>query len=103
FDASLCPTTCPRPCERVCPAAAIRFLPAAADAGLTAAQASMAGSSSSSSSSSDGVIAERCYGCGRCIPVCPLGLICTSVLAYPITFYCNGWHAAFTCASRTAL
>ncbi|CAI7883079.1 unnamed protein product [Closterium sp. NIES-53] len=71
FDASLCPTTCPRPCERVCPAAAIRFLPAAADAGLTAAQASMAGSSSSS----DGVIAERCYGCGRCIPVCPLGLI----------------------------
>ncbi|CAI5501624.1 unnamed protein product [Closterium sp. Naga37s-1] len=74
FDASVCPSTCPRPCERVCPAAAIRFPPAAADAGPTAAQASMAGSSSSSSSS-DGVIAERCYGCGRCIPVCPLGLI----------------------------
>ncbi|CAI5492374.1 unnamed protein product [Closterium sp. Naga37s-1] len=74
FDASLCPPTCPRPCERVCPAAAIRFPPAAAHTGCTAAQASM-GSSSSSSSSSDGVISERCYGCGRCIPVCPLALI----------------------------
>lgn len=53
FDPALCPPACPRPCERVCPAEAIppraRGLP--------------------------GVTAERCYGCGRCLPLCPLGLI----------------------------
>lgn len=48
FDPGRCPATCPRPCERVCPALAI-----------TAA----------------GVLAPRCYGCGRCLPACPLGLI----------------------------
>jgi len=49
FDPSRCPPDCPRPCARVCPALAI------ADA--------------------EGVISERCYGCGRCPPACPLGLI----------------------------
>lgn len=48
FDADLCPAECPRPCERVCPAAAI---------------------------DGAGVVGDRCYGCGRCLPVCPLGLI----------------------------
>lgn len=48
FDADSCPADCPRPCERVCPAAAI---------------------------DGDGVVRDRCYGCGRCLPVCPLGLI----------------------------
>ena len=48
FDGALCPAKCPRPCERVCPAAAIDRA---------------------------GVIRDRCYGCGRCLPVCPLGLI----------------------------
>lgn len=49
FDPSHCPGDCPRPCERVCPALAIQ-----------------AGS---------GVSTERCYGCGRCLPACPHGLI----------------------------
>ena len=48
FDPLRCPPSCPRPCERVCPALAI-------DAG--------------------GVVAARCYGCGRCLSACPLGLI----------------------------
>jgi Fe-S-cluster-containing hydrogenase component 2 len=48
FDPDRCPPACPRPCERVCPALAI---------------------------DARGVVAARCYGCGRCLPVCPLGLI----------------------------
>mgnify|MGYP002817571873 CR=1 FL=1 len=49
FDPSRCPADCPRPCAKVCPPLAIP--------------------------SQGGVLAERCYGCGRCLPVCPLGLI----------------------------
>lgn len=48
FDARRCPADCPRPCERICPADAIDVT---------------------------GVVSDRCYGCGRCLPVCPLGLI----------------------------
>jgi Fe-S-cluster-containing hydrogenase component 2 len=48
FDPGRCPPDCPRPCERVCPALAI---------------------------DGRGVAEERCYGCGRCLPACPLGLI----------------------------
>ncbi len=48
FDATRCPGDCPRPCEQVCPAAAI---------------------------DKTGVVSDRCYGCGRCLPICPLGLI----------------------------
>ena len=56
FDPRRCPPSCPRPCARVCPALAIPSPPA-------------------SNSNAMGVLAERCYGCGRCLPVCPLGLI----------------------------
>jgi len=49
FDPQRCPADCPRPCQRVCPALAI--------------------------GTSGGVISERCYGCGRCLTACPLGLI----------------------------
>ncbi len=54
FEADRCPIDCPRPCERVCPAQAI---PA------------------KKPNQSLGVIESRCYGCGRCVPICPIGLI----------------------------
>ena len=53
FDLARCPSSCPRPCERVCPALAI----------------------GPPTPGGPGVIEDRCYGCGRCLPACPLGLI----------------------------
>jgi Fe-S-cluster-containing hydrogenase component 2 len=53
FNPAACPTDCWRPCEKVCPAEAITF------SGLNFT----------------GVIEERCYGCGRCLPACPRELI----------------------------
>ncbi|CAL1413061.1 unnamed protein product [Linum trigynum] len=47
FDPEDCPMDCSRPCELVCPANAIKL------------------------DDHSGVITERCYGCGRCFPVCP--------------------------------
>ncbi|KAJ0815999.1 putative iron-sulfur binding protein LdpA [Helianthus annuus] len=44
FHPDDCPIDCSRPCENICPANAI---------------------------SNQGVTTERCYGCGRCFPVCP--------------------------------
>jgi Fe-S-cluster-containing hydrogenase component 2 len=53
FDPNLCPSDCSRPCERICPAGAI---------------------------DGRGVIEARCYGCGRCLPVCPSRIIETRSL-----------------------
>ncbi len=53
FDPQRCPADCPRPCERICPALAI----------------------GERATGAPGVLAERCYGCGRCLPACPLGVI----------------------------
>ncbi len=57
FDAKYCPQDCSRPCEKICPAAAIDF--------------------TSSEKTGTAIISDRCYGCGRCLPVCPLGIITT--------------------------
>lgn len=51
FNPETCPSDCKRPCERVCPANAIDV------------------------SNLKGVLTEKCYGCGRCIPICPYDLI----------------------------
>jgi Fe-S-cluster-containing hydrogenase component 2 len=52
FDPAICPADCPRPCVSICPADAIVFNP-----------------------EQQGVIVDRCYGCGRCLPICPVQLI----------------------------
>jgi Fe-S-cluster-containing hydrogenase component 2 len=49
FNPTLCPTDCQRPCEAICPAQAIH----------------------------GEVITQRCYGCGRCLPICPEQIITT--------------------------
>ncbi|NJK33760.1 MAG: 4Fe-4S ferredoxin [Oscillatoriales cyanobacterium SM2_2_1] len=54
FTAADCPSTCFRPCQAVCPTEAIQFQ------GLPL-----------------GVMAPNCYGCGRCVAVCPSQLITT--------------------------
>lgn len=50
FDATQCPSDCSRPCEAICPVQAIVFDPARYS----------------------GVIDSLCYGCGRCLTVCPV-------------------------------
>ncbi|MFB2973471.1 circadian clock protein LdpA [Aerosakkonema sp. BLCC-F183] len=57
FNATECPSECPRPCEKVCPAGAIVF--------------------DRTKDSFSGVIDRLCYGCGRCLPICPSQLIFT--------------------------
>jgi Fe-S-cluster-containing hydrogenase component 2 len=53
FNPDHCPTDCSRPCIATCPTEAIAF----------------------SSGEASGVISDRCYGCGRCLTVCPPQLI----------------------------
>lgn len=55
FDSTQCPSECDRPCEMICPADAIAFQ----EIGFS------------------GVLDSRCYGCGRCLPICPSQLIVT--------------------------
>lgn len=61
FDPARCPTDCPRPCENICPTQAIPSL----DKLATLAAGGQEGVAQQ----------DRCYGCGRCLTVCPLGLI----------------------------
>ncbi|KAJ0980578.1 hypothetical protein J5N97_008833 [Dioscorea zingiberensis] len=64
FDPEDCPPDCSRPCEMVCPANAI--LSKRTSEGVEIQHDSHAGGKLQG-----GVITERCYGCGRCLPVCP--------------------------------
>ncbi|MTJ53327.1 4Fe-4S ferredoxin [Anabaena sp. UHCC 0253] len=57
FNAHDCPSDCHRPCEKICPAQAILF--------------------NNTKDDISGVISEKCYGCGRCLPICPYGIIYT--------------------------
>lgn len=57
FSPELCPADCPRPCQLICPAQAIVF--DRAEDGFS------------------GVIDQRCYGCGRCLPICPIQQVST--------------------------
>lgn len=50
FEVTQCPPDCPQPCVQLCPAGAINL-------------------------NAGGVIEPLCYGCGRCLPVCPQELI----------------------------
>lgn len=60
FPSSQCPSNCHRPCEAICPTDAIRFTP-----------------------SHSGVIDALCYGCGRCLPICPIAHIQARSYVYP--------------------
>lgn len=64
FNPEDCPVDCSRPCEKVCPADAIKFESATVHSNVPYNAASL-------SKFQGGVISERCYGCGRCLPVCP--------------------------------
>ncbi|PAN17388.1 hypothetical protein PAHAL_3G128200 [Panicum hallii] len=64
FDPEDCPQDCSKPCEKVCPADAISL------------ESVMVGGEHTQSDPlrgklKGGVLTERCYGCGRCLPVCP--------------------------------
>ena len=57
FNSAVCPTDCDRPCEKICPVQAIVFNDIQNDF--------------------SGVVSQKCYGCGRCLPACPYGIIYT--------------------------
>lgn len=57
FNSFNCPSDCPQPCKKICPAQAIVF--------------------SNPKDNYSGIITEKCYGCGRCLPVCPYEMIDT--------------------------
>lgn len=61
FNAANCPIDCSRPCESICPADAIVF---------------------DRPDQFSGVIDNLCYGCGRCLPICPIQHISTRSYVY---------------------
>ncbi len=83
FDPDFCPADCPRPCEKICPAQAIVFHNTTG--GKQGSRgAGGRGENSDSTAAFSGVIDQKCYGCGRCVPICPSKLIYTrSYLSAP--------------------
>jgi Fe-S-cluster-containing hydrogenase component 2 len=75
FDPAQCPTDCPRPCEAVCPADAIVFASPHATTAEPAAEAQATAGTHRDNPTFSGVIESRCYGCGRCLPICPIQAI----------------------------
>lgn len=73
FNPTICPADCSRPCEKICPADAIVFN---SQAGVTENELTR-GNGFSGINGFSGVIDQRCYGCGRCLPVCPIQQIST--------------------------
>ena len=55
FNFQECPIDCHKPCINICPASAI----------ITT-----------------GIIEQKCYGCGRCLPICPSQIIATKNYEY---------------------
>ncbi|XP_022749055.1 uncharacterized protein LOC111298593 [Durio zibethinus] len=64
FDPENCPSNCSRPCEIVCPANAISF-----EREKSTVEVLLG--THQTGKLKGGVITERCYGCGRCFPICP--------------------------------
>ena len=74
FDPDTCPPDCDRPCEQICPAQAIIFKPDQRDPQFRKGHYGPVAS---------GVVEERCYGCGRCVPICPVEHINTRSYLVP--------------------
>jgi Fe-S-cluster-containing hydrogenase component 2 len=65
FNSTECPPNCPRPCEKICPAQAIVF------------NDKLNNQFQHPQDNFSGVNSQKCYGCGRCIPICPYDIIYT--------------------------
>lgn len=86
FNPAECPAECPRPCQSICPASAIVFPKTALGKEKVSLGASgwqkkdrdrLLNINSQSHADFAGVIDQICYGCGRCLPICPSQLIFT--------------------------
>ncbi|KAJ3672100.1 hypothetical protein LUZ60_006821 [Juncus effusus] len=70
FDPNECPIDCTRPCETICPADAISL-------------------DKIGTKFEGGVMTERCYGCGRCLNICPFDRISAITYVRDPIITCN--------------